>query len=174
VRTDLENLSEWENELNGTVRFRELLFQLALDLYGCLKLAGNCAHAVKAGVVTQQLSDGSFKGGQGLFHGPTLPHQPINAAIRFYLVHGNSFCRAVCRPVSKGSEALAEHKRAASCVDSQPLQMNLKVLQEQQTQPHYITASGRKPDLGFVFEIGIDRGQKFDRNHLACLPLDSE
>jgi hypothetical protein len=52
--------------------------------------------------------------------------------------------------------------------------MKPKVLQEQQTQPHYITASGRKPDLGFVFEIGIDRGQKFDRNHLACLPLDSE
>jgi hypothetical protein len=39
------------NELNRTVRFRELLFQLTSQLYGCSKLTRNYAHAVTAGVV---------------------------------------------------------------------------------------------------------------------------
>jgi hypothetical protein len=71
---DLENLSERIDELNGTVRVRKLPFQFTLDLYGRSKLAANYIHMLKTGVVAQQLSDSSFKGGQCLFNLPTLAH----------------------------------------------------------------------------------------------------
>jgi hypothetical protein len=87
----LTNPSKRVDELNGTVGIRELPFQLALDLYGCSELAANYAHAVKTGVVAQQLSDRGFERGEPLFHGPSFAHQPINMLIIFYLVHGDSF-----------------------------------------------------------------------------------
>jgi hypothetical protein len=93
------------------VRFRELLFQLAPDLYGYLKLAGNYAHAVRAGVLTQQSSDSGFKGGQSLFHDPTFPHQPINAVILFYLVQGNSFLPGLIPAYPKDSEVPAQKQK---------------------------------------------------------------
>ena len=86
ARTDLKNPSERVDELNGTVRFRELLFQFVLDLYGCLKLARNCAHAVKAGVVTQQLSESSFKGGQG---SSTVQRSPTSRSMRLFFLSGS-------------------------------------------------------------------------------------
>ena len=88
---DLENLSERIDELNGTVRVRELPFQFTLDLYGRSKLAANYTHMLKTGVVAQQSSDSSFKCGQCLFDLPALAHEPIDAIPILYLVHGNSF-----------------------------------------------------------------------------------
>jgi hypothetical protein len=69
-RSDSVTTSKRVNELNGTVGVRELPFELTLDLYGCSKLPGNYSHAVKTGVVAQQLSDCSFKRGQALLYGP--------------------------------------------------------------------------------------------------------
>jgi hypothetical protein len=103
------NPSKRVNELNGTVGIRELPFQLTLDLYGCSELTANYAHAVKTGMVAQQLPDCSFKRCEPLFHGPSFAHQPINMVIIFYLVHGDSFLPGRMPAVLMGMSSRCGH-----------------------------------------------------------------
>jgi hypothetical protein len=95
------------------VGIRELPFQLTLDLYGRSKLAANYAHALKTGVVAQQLSDCSFKRSQSLFDHPSFAHQPINPLIIFYLVHGNSFLSALWAGEAKHIEVVCRYNHCA-------------------------------------------------------------
>src|SRR6266566_296638 len=71
------------------MRFRELLFQLALDLQRCAKRQGSGANAVQTRMGAQQFSGGGLKMGQCLFDYPSFADQPIDtAAVFLRWVHG--------------------------------------------------------------------------------------
>jgi hypothetical protein len=71
--------SERVHELNGAMRFGELLFEFDFDLQVCAQRQGNRTNAIEAGVRAHQFSGGGLENGQGLLHIPTFADQAINS-----------------------------------------------------------------------------------------------